>query len=435
MISARRQVIRRLKSVAWTGFAVLFARLLSFGLFVFAARTMSQQDNAGLIYVVGMSQLVVQLGTLGWLNLIRRMAARIDFEDADLAKGFVLRSLQIPCLLVASICLVLTIAALSGSLEPSLSKSILYTAIVAVPVLVNSILREYLAGFDHPTISVVFSETLPFAMTIAALLAIQHPNLEAACACLVASVAVSTGIQLKFVLPRLRQATAAGQAAFQTKAWSRIAALTVVGYGGKLLMDRMDALLLAPIAGLDQLAYFNSATRLTSLLLLVPIVLIPVFSPRVSEAFRAHDTRQLRFEVFLQIVAITVTVVPAAIALHLSPNSLVAAIFGEKYSSAGDIMWLVISAQALFAFALPFSNLLVMTNGEKAYAAASIVGFTLNFVSGVILIPRYNIWGAAVATLIGTASLSLILAAAGGSTLQLWPGIHYRTRKALRWFG
>ena len=80
MTVRRRQVFQRLKSIASTGIAVLCARLLSFGLFVFAARTMSQEDNAGLIYVIGMSQLVVQLGTLGWLNLIRRMAAKLDLD-------------------------------------------------------------------------------------------------------------------------------------------------------------------------------------------------------------------------------------------------------------------------------------------------------------------------------------------------------------------
>src|SRR4051794_10819467 len=201
MTVRRRQVFQRLKSVAWTGIAVLCARLLSFGLFVFAARTMSQEDNAGLIYVVGMSQLVVQLGTLGWLNLIRRMAAKLDLEHPDLANGFVLRSVQIPCLLVVSLCLATAIAALSGSFDPALSKTMLYTAIVAFPLLINSILREYLAGFNHPTISVLYSETLPFALTIAALLAIGHPSLEAACASLVASLAVSIAIQLRIIGP------------------------------------------------------------------------------------------------------------------------------------------------------------------------------------------------------------------------------------------
>src|ERR1700759_4019122 len=113
-MSPSRQVIQRLKSVASTGIAVLLARFCSFGLFVLAARKMSQEDNAGLIYVVGMSHLVVQLGSLGWLNLIRRMAAKLDREDPELAKGFVLRSVQIPCLLVISICIALAVAALSG---------------------------------------------------------------------------------------------------------------------------------------------------------------------------------------------------------------------------------------------------------------------------------------------------------------------------------
>ena len=70
---------------------------------------------------------------------------------------------------------------------------------------------------------------------------------------------------------------------------------------------------------------------------------------------------------------------------------------------------------------LPFSNLLIMTTGEVSYATASMVGFSSNFIAGLVLIPPYGVRGAAVATLIGTAALSVILVAAGAGTLQLWP--------------
>jgi O-antigen/teichoic acid export membrane protein len=408
-----------LKSVAKTGLAVLAARLSSFLLFVLAARSMSATDSAGLIYVVGISQLVVQIGTLGWLNLIRRMAARLDIDHAEIRKGFFVRASQIPITAVALVCVALVCISQIGIFEPDLSKAILYTALVSVPVLFNLLMKELLAGMNFPTRSVFLSDALPFAVTLGLLWTTGRYELGPAVAYLVVGYMISIVAQSVVTVPKLKSIMRSTTARYRTLDWTRIAALTAVGFGGKMLMDRLDSLLIAPLVGLYQLTYFNAASRLASLLLLVPIVLIPVFAPRISRAFHDRNTPQMRVEIFIQLAVILMTIVPPAIILFLFPHELVSLIFGPTYSAAGDVMRLVLLAQLIFAFSLPFSNLLLMTDGEISYAISGIVGFLTNLSAGLVLIPKYGIVGAAEALLAGTAAVSIIVIVSGINKLRL----------------
>jgi len=404
---------QRILSIASTGFAVVLARILSFGLFVFSARKMSAEDNAGLIYIVGMSQLIVQLGSLGWLNLIRRMAAALDDMPPALAKGFVRRSLQIPALFI--IVTVLGIYAIGGTgiFSDSLSQTLQYSSLIAILMLPNAVLREYLAGLNRPTASVFFSDTLPLALTVLSMWLFNAFTIKTAAICLAAAFAASGAAQTVIVRPQIRAILTDCSPRFQTPAWLRTAGYSVIGFGGKLLMDRMDTIFLAPIAGLTSLAYYNSAVRLTGLILLVPVILIPVFSPRVNKAFRAGDKQQLRYEVLIQIVIIVSAIVPAALILLLSPSAILGALFGTQYSTAGDIVWIILIAQSLFALSLPFSNLLLMTDGEVSYAIASVLALIATYTAAALLIPDHRIYGAALAMLAGSSILAFGIFIAG----------------------
>lgn len=415
----RSETYIRLRSVASTTIAVLLARFLSLALFALSARLLSQTENAGLIYVTGVSNLIVQIGTLGWLNLSRRMAARFDEVDPALAKGFLLRSFQIPTAVVAIICVLMILLSYTQWVDRGLSDSIFYTGIVSLPLLFNLILREYLAALNRPALSILSSETIPLGLTLALLFATGANDLRGAAFCVLTGSLFALILQVLITAKPFRTLLASATTIYDTRRWSRIAAYTLVGYGGKLLMDRMDSLLLAPIAGLDQLAFFNSAVRIANLMLLVPTILLPVFAPRISKAYMNNDVRQLRFEVFVQLALIGLSVGPLATALVLFPNEIIGFVFGDTYREAGNIMWLVVISQTLFAFSLPLSNLLMMTDGETAYAAASVGAVSVNFILGLLLISSYSITGAAIATAISTFILAAILTVSASKYLKL----------------
>jgi O-antigen/teichoic acid export membrane protein len=370
-----------------------------------------------------MSNLIVQLGTLGWLNLARRMSARFDHDPPELAKGFLLRSFQIPTCAVATAVVALITVSNLDILGADLSQSLFWSALASVPLLFVYICREYLAGMDRPAVSALTSETLPMGIACGLIILTGTTTFHGAVFCVILASCGALATQIPLLTRPFSHILKSECTTFSTKAWSRVASFTLVGYGGKLLMDRMDTLILAPIAGIEQLAFYNSATRIANLLLLVPTILLPVFSPRVSRAFIAGDRKQLRFEIGMQTTIIAVTLLPIASALALFPDQLMAVVFGESYSAAGKILWLVVVAQVIFSFSLPWSNLLMMTDGEVPYAATSAVALTVNLLAASILISIYGVIGAAAATILSVAVMTAMFVFYGWKYIRLGEGI------------
>lgn len=418
-ILRKTSIGKRVSPIASTAISVILARGASFALFVISARHMSTTDYASLVYAIGVSQILVQIGSLGWLNLIRREATRFDVTASDLARGFILRSFQIPILGVALSCVLFYLPSHLESFDQHLSQSVRYSVMLAIPSLFSSILREYLASLKRPAASVLCNETIPMMVTVAFVLLLGIQSVDACVWLLIAVQTACLAPQALMLYPAYARFFASADIAYKSLDWTKAAFLTVLGYGGKLLMDRMDTLMIAPMAGMEALAQFNSINRIASLQLIVPVILIPVFSPLISDAFAKRDVLRLRSEIFLQIGIILVTSVPFSLVLFLFPNYVMSAIFGAKFAGSSDILWLSVTSNLLFSFALPFGVLLLMTDGEKPYATGSLCGLTVYALGVYELIPTYGIHGAAWAMLAGTMVLTLLIVFAGRRRLAL----------------
>ena len=60
----------------------------------------------------------------------------------------------------------------------------------------------------------------------------------------------------------------------------------------------------------------------------------------------------------------------------------------------------------MFAYALPFSSMLIMTDGERPYAICSLLGLFVYVSFGLLLIPTKGIHGASVAMVLATGTMS-----------------------------
>lgn len=94
------QLLQRVCVLLRTSLGVLLARFSTIALFALTARLFSQHDEGQFIYAITLPQLLIQLGTLGWLNLIRREVARRTEMPPSVVKGFVERSIQVPMIAV-----------------------------------------------------------------------------------------------------------------------------------------------------------------------------------------------------------------------------------------------------------------------------------------------------------------------------------------------
>ena len=409
----------RFFGIAATGLTVIVARIASLALFIFSARNMQTSEYAILVYAIGVSQIIVQIGSLGWLNLIRREAARFDVTLPEQAGGFLLRSFQIPLFSVAVSCLFLLLLSFVFNSDEDLVTSMHYAILLVIPSIFSAIFREYLAGTNRPASSVLFNETIPLIAAASFIVFSKTDSVDACVWFLIVAQTTCMGPQLLLLFPLFARMIQSGNFTYKSWDWSKIAFMTVLGYGGKLLMDRMDTIMIAPLAGMEALAEFNLANRIAGLQLIVPVILIPVFSSRVSDAFAKQDTQRLQREIIWQVAIIVLTSLPFSLLLLLYPNFIVLMSFGEKFANSGDILWLSVLSNLLYSFALPFSALLLMTDGEKAYAMASVFGLSVYAFFGYMMTPKYGIHGAAWVMLTATFVLAFLLISAGIRRLNL----------------
>lgn len=390
-----------------TAFAVASARVFSLLLFIITARIFTPADNSLFIYAITMSQLLVQIGTLGWLSVIRREISRAEETDAPAVKGFILRSFQVP---MASIVLIALVFATIALFQIGTINFRIYICISIITVIYSLlfIFREYLAALGLPASSILSAETIPFAVT--GLILLSTGNTGVTWALIYFSFAVALGVLLQILLvkSRLRRFLAAPNSFYKTAHWSRIAAFALVGFGGRTLLDRMDTMVLPTLASAEDLAMYNSASRISSLLIIVPTVLLLVFSPRLSRAFAMGNADQLKRDMVLQTLLVGIGVLPLAAFLIAFPGLTMELVFGTEYRTAGNLINLIVLSQVMFAFSLPWSNLLLMSNGERIYAFAHLIALVT---AGTIAFGLADTLGAYAVALAATAANTFLFVA------------------------
>lgn len=399
----------RLLELAYTVGAVVLARVGSLLALIYAARIMEPKEYAGLVYAISLSQIIVQLGSFGWLNLIRKESSRFEFHSPSLNKGFLLRSFQIPITLISFLMVCVSALLYLKVVPSSISAAVTFALILSVPLLLVQILREYMAGYKNPIGSIALSETLPLWLMFVFLAIFKTQTMQSAVLCVLFSQIIGLIVQAYIMFPHLKSTYSNQGVLYKTKEWSKLASLTVVGYGGKLLMDRMDIIMIAPMVGMEQMAIFNSTSKVAAIVLLMSLVLIQFYSPRVAIAHKANDVKSLRKIISWQLIIITVAMLPICMVLFLYPIDAMTFIFGVRYQQGASILWLSVLSNIIFAYALPFSSFLLMADGKRAYAIASIAGLLAYLVLCWLLIPLHGIYGASVALLIATVLMSIFL--------------------------
>ncbi|MGO7536544.1 lipopolysaccharide biosynthesis protein [Rhizobium leguminosarum] len=404
-------LLTRLIALIKTAVSVVSGRFFSIALLIVATRHFSVVENASFIFAITFPQLAIQLGTLGWLSLIRRELPRRSEFPPELFKGFMLRSFQMPMLATACIAVVILGAgAVMGT------GGYLYICIAALTLCyaLVFILREYLLALGFPATGVLAAETLPFAFASATIWLFQPSRVETAVLLFMLGNILSIAIQAPKVFIHLRHGFLERKAKYETRSWSRVAGFALLGFGGRTILDRLDIIILSPLAPAAELAYYNSAQRVGGLLVLVPVVLLHVFSPHVSSAFATGNIAQLRRDMVLQTFLIAACLLPLAAFLIIFPEQIIGFLFGTAYQEASSgLLGLIVFSQVMFAFSLPWSNLMLMTDGERIYGYAHIAVTILVLPIAVAFVDSLGAIAVALAASVANSLLFAIFASFG----------------------
>lgn len=166
-----------------------------------------------------------------------------------------------------------------------------------------------------------------------------------------------------------------------------------------MMYMRTDQVMIKQMLGNNEVGVYSAAVRLSEAFYFIPMLVTSSLFPAILNAKKKdeelYQKRMLRLYTLLVWSAVCI-----ALPLTFFSDWLVVGLFGESYSMAGEVLAIHIWASVLVFLGVAFSNYLVAENLTKISFQRTVLGAAVNILLNFVLIPRFGINGAAVATLI-----------------------------------
>lgn len=401
------------------------ARLLSIVIISVLAHDLPMVEYADFLYAFSLAHIVAQVSGLGWYSLIRKKSAtfhdvkNLNHSITNEGKGFFVASFVFPiCWMVVAI-LVLHVAIYFKFASVQLELVIKSAMTLTLPLLLANILREYLVGLGAVRIGILLGEGLPLLLSLSAILLTADLEALNIIVILAMSYAFSIFLQAIYLNRIMPHNFFYGTPVLELKGYLISSFQRALGAGSRFLTDKVDVILIAPIVGVVQMAEFNSANRISLAILIFPLALMEYFSSRISRDFHRGAFEEVKKHVMLQIKALTILLVPIWGVSVLFGDNILQMVFGNGFQSSSDLFAILLLANIIFAYSLPFSSLLLMTEGERSYACVNFLCLITCFAASFYSASYYGAFSVAISLLLTNSLLTLSTVYYGWKALRI----------------
>lgn len=375
------------------------ARFAQLGMAVILARRFGPEGYGLFTYALGLGLLGGRVGALGWPTLMMRfIPAYIAQADWSGLKGL-LRAAY-PVVIAAGITVGLAMAGLAWGLgrDHKLFEGLVLGAVLLPVMGLRSLVRNMLAGYKRPSDGIMVDELLPPALIclVTPLLGIRDAAEAVWIYGVLSLLAIAYGVI------RLRRVTPAelgtAQAEMRLRRWMSIALPALVGMSAKLIMNRSDVIMIAPLSTLEEVSFYGVALRVTFVQTFPMVVLSTVLSPQISSHVAAGRMRRASrlFTASLLFSGVLSGVIALGLVVFREP--LMTLLFGAAYQGSGQVLAVLALAQIPACLGISTTAFLLMNGREKSFGAMTLAGLALNIGGNFLLIPGMGAIGASWAT-------------------------------------
>jgi len=176
--------------------------------------------------------------------------------------------------------------------------------------------------------------------------------------------------------------------------------LAVSDLVNKIIQPWAPIILLGIWGSATHVGLYAAANRLAALVVFATMPVNRMLAPKIATLWAEND-HQAFHKLARQATWLMLAVsVPVAMLLVLVPD-LMGRVFGEEFSSATPILLILALGQLLNAATGPVRSMLVMSGHEQDHRLSSIAGGLAIVITGVMLIPEMQAYGAALAAATG----------------------------------
>ena len=168
-----------------------------------------------------------------------------------------------------------------------------------------------------------------------------------------------------------------------------------------LLMQSVDIILLSKFTSFDRVAFYSVAIKLTTIISLVLASVNTVYAPTFAEWYNRKNFNGLRSGIKKSTQLIFLLTFPAILVVFLFSNRILG-FFGTDYMIAQSSLIVLLIGQAVNALCGSAGVYMNMTGKQVVFQRILLVAFAINITLNLILIPIYDILGAAIATSVST---------------------------------
>jgi O-antigen/teichoic acid export membrane protein len=289
----------------------------------------------------------------------------------------------------------------------------LYLACITLPMFAFARVQEGIArSYNWVNLALVPQYILRSVLLIG-FMAAAHvlgfaTNAATAMAAVVFAIWMSTMIQLLVLDRRLAGKVAPGPKSYAVKTWFATAIPIFMVEGFYLLLTYTDVLVLQQFRPPDEVAIYYAAAKTLALVAFVYYSVAQATAHKFTQYHVAGD--RARLSAFLS-DSIRWTFWPslAATVLMLVMGRPILRLFGPQFVAGYPLMFILAAGLLGRAAIGPVERLLNMVGEQRACAMVYAAAFVLNVVACIVLIPRFGITGAAIATTAGVLAESILL--------------------------
>lgn len=166
-----------------------------------------------------------------------------------------------------------------------------------------------------------------------------------------------------------------------------------------MLYMRLDQIMIGEMLGNKGVGLYSVSTRFTELWYFIPSIFATSFFPKLVEKFntdiKIYNELCLKLLKLLFVISLSISIFFA-----FSSEIIINFLYGSEYKLSVFALQISIWTGVFVFWGVAAGNMLVIENLNKHNLIKSIQGLFLNVILNLVLIPKYGINGAAIATLI-----------------------------------
>lgn len=174
-----------------------------------------------------------------------------------------------------------------------------------------------------------------------------------------------------------------------------------------LIMQSFDVYVLEQYFSFKQVAYYGVAIKISAVVGIILTSINATIAPQISKLFFANSFTELK-DVVGKATRLNVILTIPLIVFLIVFSGMILGFFGEGYLKVQNALYIILAGQIINALCGPVGLYLNMTGRQSFFQKILAIILVINIILNIILIPKYEMIGAAFSTALSFTLWNLI---------------------------